>query len=108
MGESVFGGGVVETVLRCREARVQTTVECPSFASGHKKTGSVTLDNMCLTVNRDATRQLTPLPPKDSAERDTHTENTEQTTLSKEPEQPYCGICQAYVEKCVCKEPRPL
>merc|ERR1712110_665629 len=28
--------------------------------------------------------------------------------LQREPEQPYCGICQAYVEKCVCKEPRPL
>merc|ERR1711963_1355996 len=28
--------------------------------------------------------------------------------LQREPEQPYCGICQAYVEKCICKEPRPL
>merc|ERR550517_35106 len=31
-----------------------------------------------------------------------------QGRLQREPEQPYCGICQAYVEKCVCKEPRPL
>merc|ERR1712141_996611 len=30
------------------------------------------------------------------------------TRLQREPEQPYCGICQAYVEKCICKEPRPL
>merc|ERR1712203_442291 len=32
----------------------------------------------------------------------------DQVRLQREPEQPYCGICQAYVEKCVCKEPRPL
>merc|ERR1711963_625075 len=31
----------------------------------------------------------------------------DQVRLQREPEQPYCGICQAYVEKCVCKEPRP-
>merc|ERR1712062_563989 len=34
--------------------------------------------------------------------------HSDQVRLQREPEQPYCGICQAYVEKCVCKEPRPL
>merc|ERR1712013_390255 len=28
-----------------------------------------------------------------------------QVRLQREPEQPYCGICQAYVEKCVCRAP---